>query len=148
MTLNKAMLIGRLGADPEVRYTQSGMPVANFNIATNEVWNDKSGQKQERTEWHKIVVFNKTAEIVGKYLKKGREVYIEGRIQTKDWQDKDGNKRYTTEIVANTVQFLGSQSDAGSGSSYGGKPEYSEADAGPPAEAAFDQSFNDDDIPF
>jgi single-strand DNA-binding protein len=148
MSLNKALLIGRLGSDPEVRYTQGGMPVANFNVATNEVWNDKSGAKQERTEWHKIVVFNKQAEIVGKYLKKGREVFIEGRIQTKDWQDKDGNKRYTTEIVASTIQFLGGGSDGGVGGRGSSGPEYNENDAGPPAEAAFDQSFNDDDIPF
>jgi single-strand DNA-binding protein len=149
MTLNKAMIIGRLGSDPELRYTQSGMPVANFNVATNEIWNDKSGQRQERTEWHRVVVFNKQAEIAGKYLKKGREVFIEGRIQTREWQDKDGNKRYTTEIVASTIQFLGAQNEGGGGGRYSEPPPYTDADAGPPgAEAAFDQSFNDDDIPF
>ena len=90
MSLNKVMLIGHLGSDPELRYTQGGQPVANFNLATNERWADKSGQMQERTEWHKIVVWGKIAETCEKYLKKGRQAYIEGRIQTRDWEDKDG----------------------------------------------------------
>ncbi len=155
MTLNKAMIIGRLGSDPELRYTQSGMAMTNFNLATNEVWNDKSGQRQERTEWHKVVVFGKQAENCAKYLKKGRQAYVEGRIQTRDWEDKDGNKRYTTEIMAQTIQFLdgggASEGRGASGGSGGGGHQYSEHDAGPPAggnESNFDQSFNDDDIPF
>ncbi|MFU8804227.1 MAG: single-stranded DNA-binding protein [Bradymonadaceae bacterium] len=147
MSLNKAMLIGRLGGDPELRYTQSGDPVANFSLATNEVWNDKSGAKQERTEWHKIVVFGKLAEVVAKHLRKGRECYVEGRIQTKDWTDKSGNKRYTTEVVSSTVQFLGGAADSGGGRRSDG-PEYTEADAGPPAGVDYSQSFNDDEIPF
>jgi single-strand DNA-binding protein len=106
-SVNKVILIGNLGSDPEVRYTPSGSAVANFNIATNESWKDKSGQDQERTEWHKIVVWGKQAENCGEYLSKGRTVYVEGRLQTRDWTDKEGNKRYTTEIVANTIQFLG-----------------------------------------
>ena len=120
MSLNKAMIIGNLGADPEIRYTQSGTAVANLRIATNEKWTDKNDQKQERTEWHKVVVFGRTAENCGKYLKKGRQVYVEGRIQTKDWEDKDGNKRYTTEIVAQNVTFLsgGDSSSNGSGGGY------------------------------
>jgi single-strand DNA-binding protein len=152
MSLNKAMIIGRLGQDPELRYTQGGMAMANLNVATNEVWNDKSGQRQERTEWHRVVVFNKQAETAAKYLKKGRQVFVEGRIQTRDWEDKDGNKRYMTEIVATTVTFLdgGGEGAGRSGGGGGGGYEYTEADAGPPAQggAGFDQSFNDDDIPF
>ena len=106
-SVNKVILIGNLGSDPEVRYTPSGQAVANFNIATNESWKGKDGQDQERTEWHKIVVWGKLAEICGEYLGKGRTVYVEGRLQTREWADKEGHKRYTTEIVANTVQFLG-----------------------------------------
>ncbi len=106
--LNKVMLIGRLGGDPEVRYTSTGGAVANFNLATNEFWTDKSGQKQERTEWHKIVVWGKQAENCGQYLSKGRQAFVEGRLQTREWTDKEGNKRYKTEVVAMNVQFLGS----------------------------------------
>jgi single-strand DNA-binding protein len=105
--VNKVILIGNLGKDPEVRFTPSGAAVANFNIATNESWTDKSGQKQERTEWHRIVVWGKLAELCGEYLKKGRQCYVEGRLQTREWTDKEGKKNYTTEIVAQTVQFLG-----------------------------------------
>ena len=140
------MVIGNLGSDPELRYTQSGQPVANFNIATNERWTDKSGAQQERTEWHKIVVWGKQAENCEKYLSKGRQVYVEGRIQTRDWEDKDGNKRYTTEIVAQTVQFLSGGAGAGSGG--GSSYEGPSSQEGPAPEASFDQSFNDDDIPF
>lgn len=108
--VNKVILVGRLGADPELRYTPSGAAVANFTMATSENWKDKEGQKQEKTEWHKIVVFAKLAEICGQYLNKGKQIYIEGRIQTRQWEDRDGNKRYTTEIVANQMQMLGSPS--------------------------------------
>ncbi len=107
MSVNKVILIGRLGNNPDVRHTPNGMAVANFNIATNENWSDKSGQKQEKTEWHKIVVWGKLAELCGEYLSKGRQVYLEGRLQTRQWQDKENQTRYTTEVVANTVQFLG-----------------------------------------
>ena len=123
MSVNKAILIGRLGSDPEVRYTQGGTAVANFNIATSENYTDKSGQRQERTEWHRIVVWNRLAEICGEYLKKGREVYVEGRIETREWQDRDGNRRWTTEIKAQTVQFIGGRGDGGGGGgggNYGG----------------------------
>lgn len=105
--VNKVILIGNLGADPEVRFTPGGQAVANFRIATNESWTDKQGQRQERTEWHRIVVWGKLAELCGEYLKKGRQAYVEGRLQTREWTDKEGKKNYTTEIVANTVQFLG-----------------------------------------
>lgn len=106
--INKAILIGRLGSDPEVRYTPSGVAVANFSIATSEEWKDKdTGEKQERTEWHRIVAWRRLGEICGEYLSKGRQVYVEGRIQTRSWEDREGNKRYTTEIVATDIQFLG-----------------------------------------
>jgi single-strand DNA-binding protein len=120
-SLNKVFLMGNLGADPEVRFTPAQTAVANFRIATTEVWNDRqSGQKQERTEWHRIVVWGKQAEACGEYLKKGRPVFVEGRIQTREWQDKEGNKRYTTEVVADRVQFLGSRDGGGASYDRGG----------------------------
>lgn len=107
--VNKVMLIGRLGKDPEVRYTSDGTTVANFTMATSEEWKDKNtGEKQERTEWHKIVAWRRLGEICGEYLRKGSQIYIEGKLQTRSWEDRDGNKRYTTEIVANTMQMLDS----------------------------------------
>jgi single-strand DNA-binding protein len=140
--INKAILIGRLGSDPEVRYTPSGVAVANFSIATSEEWRDKdSGEKKERTEWHRIVAWRKLGEICGEYLSKGRQVYIEGRIQTRDWEDKDGNKRYTTEIVANDVQFLGGR-DSGSGDRAASSASTSDYQGSPM------QAPEDDDIPF
>jgi single-strand DNA-binding protein len=140
--INKAILIGRLGSDPEVRYTPSGVAVANFNIATSEEWKDKdSGEKKERTEWHRIVAWRKLGEICGEYLSKGRQVYIEGRIQTRSWEDKDGNKRYTTEIVATDVQFLGGR-DAGPGDRATSGVSASDSESSPI------QAPEDDDIPF
>ena len=111
--VNKAILIGNLGKDPELRFTPGGQAVANFSVATNEKWTDKAGVKQEKTEWHRIVAWGKTAELCGEYLKKGREVYIEGKIQTREWNNKDGVKQYTTEIVAQNVTFLSGKSDGG-----------------------------------
>jgi single-strand DNA-binding protein len=109
--VNKVTLIGNLGADPEIRYTANGSAVANVRLATAESWRDKeTGDQQERTEWHRVVFFSRLAEIVGEYLKKGAQVYIEGRLQTRKWQDRDGNDRYTTEIVANEMQMLGGRS--------------------------------------
>ncbi len=108
-SVNKVILVGRLGKDPEVRYLDSGKAVANFSLATSETWRDQGGEKQEKTEWHKVQAWGKLAEICGQYLTKGSQVYVEGRIQTRDWEDKDGNKRYTTEIVANTMQMLGAK---------------------------------------
>jgi single-strand DNA-binding protein len=133
--VNKAIIIGRLGQDPEIRYFQDGTAVANFSVATSEEWKDKeTGEKRERTEWHRIVAFKRLAEICGQYLAKGRQVYIEGRIQTREWDDRDGNKRYTTEIVANTMQMLGSKGDAGPQNAYaGGQPGgYSKTPQGNP----------------
>ncbi|RKH87999.1 single-stranded DNA-binding protein [Corallococcus sp. AB045] len=116
--VNKVILIGNLGADPEVRFTPGGQAVANFRIATSESWNDKNGQKQERTEWHRIVVWGKLAELCGEYLKKGRQCFVEGRLQTREWMDKENKKNYTTEVVATSVTFLGGR-DAGEGYSGG-----------------------------
>jgi len=127
-SINKVILIGNLGRDPELRYTQNGQPVANFSLATSENWMDKtSGEKVEKTEWHRVVVWGRTAEHCSQYLSKGRSVYIEGRLQTRDWEDKEGQKRSTTEINALTVQFLGGpkgqaggESDSNAGQSSGG----------------------------
>ena len=123
--VNKAILIGNLGRDPELRYTQSGQAVVNFSIATTENWNDKSGERQERTEWHRIVVWGKTGENCARFLSKGRTVYVEGRIQTREWDDREGQKRTTTEINAQTVTFLG-----GAGAGRAGEPG-EPGDAGP-----------------
>ncbi|MBT4502603.1 MAG: single-stranded DNA-binding protein [Gemmatimonadetes bacterium] len=119
-SVNKVILIGNLGADPEIRFTPSGAQVANVNLATSESWTDKSGEHQERAEWHRIVLWRKLAEIAGQYLKKGSRVYIEGKLQTRSWEDQKGQKRYMTEVVANNIEML-------SGS--GGSPEF-EADRG------------------
>ena len=114
--VNKAIVVGNLGRDPEMRYTPSGVPVATFSIATSEEWKDKdSGQKQERTDWHRIVAWRGLAEICGKYLRKGSQVYIEGKIQTRSWEDRDGVQRYTTEIIAQNMQMLGSPARQGRG---------------------------------
>ena len=115
MSVNKVILLGRLGQDPELKYTPSGAAVCNFSLATSESWSDKnSGQKQERTEWHRVVVWGKLAELCNQYLAKGRQAFVEGRLQTRSWDDKSGQKRYTTEINATTVQFIGGQAQAGS----------------------------------
>ena len=140
--INKVILIGRLGRDPEVRYTPDGTAVANFSIATSDEWKDKStGEKRERTEWHRIVAWRKLGELCGEYLSKGRQVYIEGRLQTRDWQDRDGNKRYTTEVIATDVQFLGPKESAAQAGGFDGPPPY-----GP--EPPDMGSGDDDDIPF
>lgn len=112
--VNKVILLGNLGADPEVRYTPSGTAVANFRVATTEEWKDKnSGEKQTRTEWHKVVAFGRLGEICGEYLHKGKQVYLEGRLQTKSWEDQEGNKRWTTEVIAQAMQMLGSAGKGG-----------------------------------
>ncbi len=144
--VNKVILVGNLGADPEVRYTQAGAAVTTISIATTDSWKDKqSGERQERTEWHRVVFFSRLAEIAGEYLKKGSQVYVEGRIQTRKWQDKDGNDRYTTEVVGNEMQMLGSRAGGGGG---GGAPaDGPPAKAPAPAPAPASDDF-DDDIPF
>ncbi len=144
--INKAILIGNLGADPELRNAGS-TPVCEFRMATSERWKDKSGQQQERTEWHRIIVWGKSGENCARYLSKGSKVYVEGRIQTREWAGQDGNKRYTTEIVANTVQFLSTKREGGGGG-YDGPPPPQEYD-GPPADTGGGGgSFSDDEIPF
>lgn len=130
-SMNKVILIGNLGADPEVRYTQNGTAVANFRIATSEQWTDKNGERQERTEWHRIVVWGRQAETSGEYLRKGRSVCVEGKIQTREWEDKDGNRRFTTEIKADNVTFLGGRGgDDGGGYGGGGGGGYSRGGGG------------------
>lgn len=114
MSVNKAILIGFVGNDPEVRYLDSGTPVANFNLATSETYTNKGGEKVTQTEWHHIVLWRSLAEVTEKYVKKGSQIYVEGRIRTRSWDDKDGNKRYTTEIVADTMQLMGRKSEGGS----------------------------------
>ncbi|MFC1532947.1 single-stranded DNA-binding protein [Thermodesulfobacteriota bacterium] len=136
-SVNKAILVGNLGADPEIRYTPSGTAVANFNLATHEQWTNKDGEKGERTEWHRIVAWARLGEICGEYLRKGSQVYVEGRIQTRAWEDRDGNKRYTTEIIAQAMQMLGSPRKEGEARS----PEERY-----PVEEPI--SIPDDDIPF
>lgn len=140
-SLNKVMLIGNLGRDPEVRYTTSGQGVASFSVATTDKFKNKSGDMEERTEWHNVVLWGKLAEIAKEYLAKGRPVYIEGRLQTRKWQDKDGRDRYTTEVVGDRMQMLGSRGDGGRAGSRGGSEPT----------AAYDDpvSYNqDDEIPF
>jgi single-strand DNA-binding protein len=153
-SVNKVIVLGNLGKNPEVRYTQGGQAVANFSVATSESWADKNtGTKQERTEWHRIVVWGKVAELCGQYLSKGRKVYIEGRLQTRDWTDKEGKKNYTTEVVANQVVFLGSKEDgagAGAGKSGPSHPDDNFSSQPPPDMGDMPASSNggNDDIPF
>lgn len=144
--INKVIIVGNLGADPEVRYLPSGGAVTNISVATSEGWKDKdSGEVKERTEWHRIVFFNRLAEIAGEYLKKGSKVYVEGRLQTRKWQDKDGADRYTTEIIASEMQMLDSK---GGTASFDDAPsETKSARKAPQTQPAMDESF-DDDIPF
>jgi single-strand DNA-binding protein len=131
--VNKVILLGRLGKDPEVRYTNSGTAITSFSMATSTSFTNKEGQKEEKTEWHKIVAFGRLGEICGEYLAKGKQVYIEGRIQTRDWEDKDGNKRWTTEIIVQNMQLLGSPgADKDRSSSSEPPPPFDEGAAGPP----------------
>jgi single-strand DNA-binding protein len=156
-SVNKVILIGNLGRDPETRYMPDGGAITNISIATTENWKDKNGDKQEKTEWHRVAFFGKLAEIAGEYLKKGSQVYVEGRLQTRKWQDKDGQDKYTTEIVANAMQMLGSRQGMGGGSapdagereSSGGASQRPAAAGGKPA-AKTGGKFDDfeDDIPF
>ncbi|MFW5431922.1 MAG: single-stranded DNA-binding protein [Methylophilaceae bacterium] len=134
-SVNKVILVGNLGRDPEVRYMPDGNAVCNFSIATTENWKDKSGVKQEKTEWHNIVMYRRLAEIAGEYLKKGRPVYVEGRLQTRKWE-KDGVTRYSTEIIGDQMQMLGSKSDSGGASYDGGKSAPEDFNQAPPREAA------------
>jgi single-strand DNA-binding protein len=158
MSVNKVILIGHLGKDPEVRYLPSGEAVANLTLATSETWKDKTGEKQEKTEWHNVVFFKRLAEIVGEYLKKGSLIYVEGRITTEKWQDKEGKDRYTTKIVANEMKMLGGKSSSvgsfevveNQSSSSGSSAPARSAPAPKPAAPAGKSNFDnfDDDIPF
>lgn len=147
--VNKVILVGNLGNDPDVRYTASGAAVANISIATSESWKDKNtGEQQDKTEWHRVVFFNRLAEIVSEYLKKGSQIYVEGRLQTRKWQDKEGTDRYTTEIVANEMQMLGGR---GGGSGNYDAPQQESAaprNEKPAATASAPNDDFDDDIPF
>ncbi len=154
-TLNKVMLIGHLGRDPEIRYLPSGQANATFSMATTETWAGKDGQKESRTEWHRIVAWGKLAEICGQYLAKGKLIYIEGRIQTREWEDRDGNKRTTTEIVANQMQMLGakdSQGQQGQQTQPPAAPRPAAAQTSRPAPQEIPEppypDTNEDDIPF
>jgi len=141
--VNKVILVGNLGADPEVKYMPNGNAVANVTLATSESWKDKqSGEQKDKTEWHRVVFFRRLAEIAGEYLKKGSQIYIEGKLQTRKWQDKNGNDRYTTEIIANEMQMLGGR--GGGSADFGAASSLSVA---APASAAAVDEF-DDDIPF
>ena len=162
--INKVILVGNLGNDPETRYTQSGAAITNVSVATSETWKDKqTGQPQERTEWHRVVFFNRLGEIAGEYLRKGSKIYVEGSLRTRKWQDKSGQDRYTTEIVGNEMQMLDSRTGGGQGGGQGGgyssgpdeynqsPPQQSAPAAAPaPGRAAPEPSFDvlDDDIPF
>ena len=174
--INKVILVGNLGRDPEVRYSAKGSAIANITIATSEQWTDKqSGQKQEKTEWHRVVMFNRLGEIAGEYLKKGSQVYIEGKLQTRKWQDNNGQDRYTTEIVANEMQMLGSRGGGGGGADFnqgqsggfgggqqksapqqsapqqnsgGGAPQQNSGGGAAPAAGGSNFDDFDDDIPF
>jgi single-strand DNA-binding protein len=147
MSVNKVILVGNLGQNPEMRFTQGGQAVANMRLATTERFTDKSGQKQEQTEWHTVVAFGRLAEICGQYLTKGRQIYIEGRLRTRQWQDQQGQKRYTTEIVANTMQMLGGRGERGTEVGGGGGESSSNAPMDEPVAADFGPG-PDDDIPF
>ena len=148
-SVNKVILVGNLGRDAELRYTPGGAAVATLNMATTEVWNDKSGQKQEKTEWHRVVFWGKVAESLTEYLTKGKQVYVEGRLETRQWNDKDGNKRYTTEIKGDKIVLLGGGGQRGGGMSRGGGTDESMA-GGQPSHGSDvpDTPLTDDDIPF
>lgn len=153
MSVNKAILVGHLGKDPEVRYMPNGEAVANVTLATSETWKDKTGEKQEKTEWHNIVFYKRLAEIAGQYLKKGSLIYVEGRITTEKWQDKEGKDRYTTKVVANEMKMLGGKSSGSSNFEVVEKPSSSEQSAAAPASKPSAQAKSnfdnfDDDIPF
>jgi single-strand DNA-binding protein len=152
-SVNKVILIGRVGRDPEVRYIPSGVPVATFSVATDESFKSKNGEQQQHTEWHKVVAWNKLAEICGEYLTKGKLVYIEGSIRSRQWEDQSGNKRTSYEIIARNMQMLGSRSDSERAAAGASRPAASPAqsseehfDSGP--EPAADGEITDDDIPF
>ena len=145
-SVNKVILVGNLGRDAELRYTPGGAAVATINMATTEVWNDKAGQRQEKTEWHRVVLWGKSAESLTEYLTKGKQIYVEGRLQTRQWDDKDGNKRYTTEIRGDRAVILGGGRGGGTSPRSGGVDESMGGHAPVPEPSA--EPLTDDDIPF
>lgn len=147
-SVNKVILVGNLGKDPEVRYMPSGEAITNITVATTDTWKDKSGEKQEKTEWHRVAFFSKLAEIAGEYLKKGSQVYIEGRLQTRKWQDKEGHDRYTTEIVADRMQMLGSRGGSGNSFEVMDKEPSGSGAAKPAKKPGGEFDDFEDDIPF
>src|ERR1043166_6003670 len=147
-SVNKVILVGNLGRDAELRYTPGGAAVATINMATTEVWNDKSGQRQEKTEWHRVVLWGKTAESLNEYLTKGKQIYVEGRLQTRQWDDKDGNKRYTTEIRGDRVVLLGGGGGRGATGGAGGSMDRSEGGGSHAPGPDVSEPLTDDDIPF
>ena len=144
-SVNKAILVGNLGRDAELRYTPGGAAVATLSLATTEIWNDKSGQRQEKTEWHRIVLWGKQAETLQEYLLKGRQIFVEGRLQTRKWDDRDGNTKYTTEVRADRVVLLGRRDDGGGGDP---RPERQEQQQAPATSGAPAPELTEDDIPF
>lgn len=146
--INRVILVGRLGRDPEMRQTGTGTPVVNFSVATDRVWKNKNGEQERQTEWHKIIAWGRLAEICNEYLTKGKQVYIEGRLQTNEWEDKDGNKRYTTEVVANEMKMLGTRSEEG----YTSPSEQASSHTSPSEQGSkggeMDSGLTEDDIPF
>ena len=146
-SVNKVILVGNLGRDAELRYTPGGAAVATLNMATTEVWNDKQGQRQEKTEWHRVVLWGKSAESLSEYLTKGKQIYVEGRLQTRQWDDKDGNKRYTTEIRGDRIVLLGGGGGRGGGMARGGGAAEDMGSHGPGPDTA-SEPITDDDIPF
>jgi len=147
-SVNKVILVGRLGKDPELKYTQAGTPVVRFSLATDETWKDQNGDKQQRTEWHNIVAWRKLAEICGQYLTKGRLIFLEGKLQTRNWEDKEGNKRYTTEIVADNMVMLGGKGDEARSDRSATAGVNSESQVEPNPNVTPNPNITDDDIPF
>ncbi len=147
-SVNKVILVGNLGRDSELRYTPGGAAVATLNLATTEVWNDRNNQRQEKTEWHRVVLWGKQAESLQEYLTKGKQIYVEGRLQTRQWDDKDGNKRYTTEIKADRITLLGGGSGGGSARAGGGGMDRGGAQMGSGMDEPPMEPITDDDIPF
>jgi single-strand DNA-binding protein len=145
-SVNKVILVGNLGRDAELRYTPGGAAVATINMATTEVWNDKGGQRQEKTEWHRVVLWGKSAESLAEYLTKGKQIYVEGRLQTRQWDDKDGNKRYTTEIRGDRIVLLGGGGGGGRGAAMDRGSDSMAGGSAPAPESS--EPLTDDDIPF
>lgn len=148
MSVNKAILVGHVGNDPEVRHLEGGTPVANFRLATSETYNNRNGERVTQTEWHNVVVWRGLADVTEKYVKKGSQLYIEGRIRTRSWDDREGNKRYTTEIVADVLQMLGKRGDSGADYSPGASSATESAQSQKPAADAPAAPEVDDDLPF